>query len=76
MPAFRAKDPVWVKQSSTFFPLQSLLCAKTIREAAAGAHRRLRQVEFRTQGPDHPILWAADQSYYLKFYVFQVIGER
>nr|WP_300833638.1 class I SAM-dependent rRNA methyltransferase [uncultured Acetatifactor sp.] len=52
------------------------LFAKTIREAAAGAHRRLRQVEFRTQGPDHPILWAADQSYYLKFYVFQVIGER
>ena len=38
------------------------LFAKTIREAAAGAHRRLRQVEFRTQGPDHPILWAADQS--------------
>ena len=52
------------------------LFAKTIREAAAGAHRGLRQVEFRTQGPDHPILWAADQSYYLKFYVFQVIGER
>ena len=52
------------------------LFAKTIREAAAGAHRRLRQVEFRTQGPDHPILWAADQSYYLKFYIFQVIGER
>ena len=52
------------------------LFAKTIREAAAGAHRRLRQVEFRTQGPYHPILWAADQSYYLKFYVFQVIGER
>ncbi len=52
------------------------LFAKTIREAAAGAHRRLRQVEFRTQGPDHPILWAADQSYYLKFYIFQLIGER
>ena len=52
------------------------LFAKTIREAAAGAHRRLRQVEFRTQGPDHPILWAADQSYYLKFYIFQVCSER
>lgn len=52
------------------------LFAKTIREAAAGAHRRLRQVEFRTQGPDHPILWAADQSYYLKFYIFQVCEER
>ena len=52
------------------------LFARTIREAAAGAHRRLRQVEFRTQGPDHPILWAADQSYYLKFYIFQVCEER
>lgn len=52
------------------------LFAKTIREAAAGAHRRLRQVEFSTQGPDHPILWAADSSYYLKFYIFQVVSER
>ncbi len=52
------------------------LFAKTVREAAAGAHKRLRQVEFRTQGPDHPILWAADQSYYLKFYIFQVCSER
>lgn len=52
------------------------LFSRTIREAAAGAHRRLRQVEFRTQGPDHPILWAADQSYYLKFYIFQVCNER
>ncbi|MDE7270140.1 MAG: class I SAM-dependent methyltransferase, partial [Acetatifactor sp.] len=51
------------------------LFAKTIREAAAGAHRRLRQVEFRTQGCDHPILWAADSSYYLKFYIFQVVNE-
>lgn len=52
------------------------LFARTIREAATGAHRRLRQVEFRTQGCDHPILWAADQSYYLKFYIFQVVEER
>ncbi len=49
---------------------------KTIMEAARGAHKRLRQVEFRTQAPDHPILWAADSSYYLKFYIFQVVDER
>ena len=49
------------------------LFAKTIGEAAKNVHRRLRQVEFRTQSPDHPILWAADESYYLKFYVFQVM---
>ena len=51
------------------------LFAKTLKEAARGAHRRLRQVEFRTQACDHPILWAADQSYYLKFYIFQVCEE-
>jgi len=51
------------------------LFQKTIQEAARGAHKRLRQVEFRTQACDHPILWAADQSYYLKFYIFQVCSE-
>ena len=51
------------------------LFSKTIREAASGAHKRLRQVEYRTQAADHPILWAADESYYLKFYIFQVCDE-
>lgn len=48
------------------------LFAKTIKEAARGAHKELRQVEFHTQAPDHPILWSSDESYYLKFYIFQV----
>ncbi len=48
------------------------LFAGTIAQAAKDAHRRLRQVEFRTQAPDHPILWGAEDSYYLKFYIFQV----
>ncbi len=48
------------------------LFKKTLAEAARGARKRLRQVEFRTQACDHPILWAAEQSYYLKFYIFQV----
>ena len=52
------------------------LFTKTIRQAAASAHKRLRQVEYRTQAPDHPILWAAEESYYLKFYLFQVCGEK
>lgn len=49
---------------------------KVIRQAAQSAHKRLRQVEYRTQAPDHPILWAADESYYLKFYIFQVCEEK
>ena len=61
--------------SCSHFMTQELF-AKTIREAARSAHRRLRQVEFRTQSPDHPILWAADESYYLKFYIFQVCEEQ
>lgn len=52
------------------------LFTKTIGQAARSAHRRLRQVEFRTQAADHPILWAADESYYLKFYIFQICGEK
>ena len=52
------------------------LFTKTIGQAAVSAHKRLRQVEFRTQAPDHPILWAAEESYYLKFYIFQVCEER
>ena len=52
------------------------LFTKTIREAASNVHKRLRQVEYRTQAPDHPILWSADESYYLKFYIFQVCNDR
>lgn len=52
------------------------LFTKTIREAAGNVHKRLRQVEYRTQAADHPILWAADESYYLKFYIFQVCDEK
>ena len=61
--------------SCSHFMTQDLL-AKTVKEAAKATHKRLRQVEFRTQAPDHPILWAADESYYLKFYIFQVVDER
>ncbi|HIR71560.1 MAG TPA: class I SAM-dependent rRNA methyltransferase [Candidatus Pullilachnospira gallistercoris] len=52
------------------------LFTKTIGQAAASVHRRLRQVEFKTQAPDHPILWGAGDSYYLKFYIFQVCEEK
>lgn len=51
------------------------LFAQTVGEAARDARRRLRQVEYRTQSPDHPVLWGADQSLYLKFYIFQVVDE-
>ncbi len=61
--------------SCSHFMTQELF-AKTIKEAARSVHKRLRQAEFRTQAPDHPVLWAADESYYLKFFIFQVVEER
>lgn len=51
------------------------LFLKTIADAARDAHKRLRQVEFRQQAADHPILWGGAASYYLKFVVFQVCDE-
>ncbi|MDF2542134.1 MAG: putative methylase [Herbinix sp.] len=52
------------------------LFSETIGQAAKNVRKRIRQVEYRTQSPDHPILWAADESYYLKFFIFQVINEK
>ena len=52
------------------------LFTQTLQQAAGNAHKRLRQVEFRTQAPDHPILWAAQESYYLKFYILQICEEK
>lgn len=51
------------------------LFTQTICQAAQNVHKRLRQVEYRTQAPDHPMLWGAEDSFYLKFYIFQVTDE-
>lgn len=61
--------------SCSHFMTQELF-TQTINQAAKAVHKRLRQIEFRTQACDHPILWAADESYYLKFYIFQVVEEK
>ena len=52
------------------------LFAETIGQAARNVRKRIRQVEYRTQSPDHPILWAADESYYLKLFILQVTSEK
>lgn len=61
--------------SCSHFMTQELF-TEVIAQAAKATHKRLRQVEFRTQACDHPILWAADESYYLKFLIFQVCEEK
>lgn len=61
--------------SCSHFMTQELF-TEVIAQAAKAVHKRLRQVEFRTQACDHPILWASDESYYLKFLIFQVCDEK
>lgn len=70
------KDGGYLATCSCSHFMEEDLFVKTIGQAAKSAHKRLRQVEFRTQSPDHPILWAADESYYLKFLIFQVVEEK
>lgn len=69
------KDGGYLATCSCSHFMDEALFAKTIGQAARNVHKRLRQVEYRTQAPDHPILWAAEDSYYLKFYIFQVCDE-
>ena len=61
--------------SCSHFMTQELL-EEVVKQAAKATHKRLRQIEFRTQACDHPILWAATESYYLKFLIFQVVEEK
>ena len=70
------KDGGYLATCSCSHFMEPELFAKTIGQAAQNVHKRLRQVEFKTQSPDHPILWGAGDSYYLKFYIFQVCEEK
>lgn len=69
------KDGGYLATCSCSHFMTAELFQQTLQQAARNAHKRLRQVEYRTQSPDHPILWAAEQSFYLKFYIFQVCEE-
>ena len=53
------------------------LFTKMMREAAKGAKKRIRQLSFSQQAPDHPVLINSEEnSYYLKFFIFQVMTEK
>ena len=49
------------------------LFRKMVAEAARDAGRRLREVYYGTQPPDHPILWGVPETHYLKCSMFQVL---
>ncbi|WP_034444982.1 class I SAM-dependent rRNA methyltransferase [Butyrivibrio sp. AE2032] len=70
------KDGGYLATCSCSHFMDEALFLKTIADAARDAHKRLRQVEFRQQAKDHPILWGGAASYYLKFVIFQVCDEK
>lgn len=49
------------------------LFIKMLKEAARDAGVMLKQIEARQQAPDHPILMTVPETYYLKFYLFQIV---
>ncbi|MCX7902931.1 MAG: class I SAM-dependent rRNA methyltransferase, partial [Caloramator sp.] len=46
---------------------------QVIMDAAIDAKKTIRQVEYRTQSKDHPILWNSGETLYLKFLILQII---
>ncbi|MBR6593803.1 MAG: class I SAM-dependent rRNA methyltransferase [Clostridia bacterium] len=58
--------------SCSHFMTDELFC-KMLRSAAEEACVSLKQIERRTQSPDHPIMWNVPETDYLKFYIFQII---
>ncbi len=45
---------------------------ETVRSAAKDARKKIRQVSFQTQSPDHPVIWGLDNTHYLKFLIVEV----
>ena len=48
------------------------LFRQMLLEAQRDAHVQLRQIQWRTQGRDHPILLSSPETQYLKCGIFQV----
>ena len=56
--------------SCSHFISDAMFC-EMLASAASDAGVSLRQIEGRQQAMDHPILWNAPETAYLKFYIFQ-----
>ncbi|NDC76878.1 MAG: class I SAM-dependent rRNA methyltransferase [Chitinophagia bacterium] len=59
--------------SSCTSVVQPELFLDVIDMAARDARRRLRQVEYRTQSADHPVVRGLENTHYLKFLIVQVL---
>ena len=69
------KDGGYLATCSCSHFMTEELFFNAVKAAAKDAHKRIRQVEYRTQGPDHPVLWDSDSSFYLKFFILQICDE-
>lgn len=58
---------------SCSYHMKPELFKAVVADAARDAHRRLRLVEERAQGVDHPIVVGYDESHYLKCLIYEVI---
>jgi 23S rRNA (cytosine1962-C5)-methyltransferase len=52
--------------------VQPELFLQIIDMAAKDVRRKIRQVSFQTQSPDHPIIWNMENTQYLKFLIIEV----
>ncbi|MBQ6490066.1 MAG: class I SAM-dependent rRNA methyltransferase [Solobacterium sp.] len=53
--------------------METALFEQMLKETAAKAGIILKQVSVSQQNADHPVLWAMDETSYLKFYLFQIM---
>jgi 23S rRNA (cytosine1962-C5)-methyltransferase len=48
---------------------------ETIHSAAKDAGKKVRQVVYQAQSPDHPIVWGLENTHYLKFLIVEVTNK-
>ncbi len=66
------KDGGFLVTSSCTNLVSPDLFLHTIESAAKDAKKKIRQIIFRTQASDHPIIWGMENTNYLKFLIVEV----
>ena len=44
----------------------------TVHSAARDAGKKVRQIVYQAQSPDHPIVWGLENTHYLKFLIVEI----
>ena len=69
------KDGGFLVTSSCTNLVSADLFLHTIESAARDAKKRIRQVTFKSQASDHPIIWGMENTNYLKFLIVEVTNK-